>query len=139
MKKPIILSAAVLMALPALATAPLWVRDAKISPDGKSIAFTYKGDIFTVPTSGGQATRITSQQSYETTPIWSPDSKTIAFASGILIYLQCKPTVLQINGKGLHSTQHPKSRKLLLPTAIIFSFLRQFKIRQKAQCSLPQG
>ncbi len=81
MKKPIILSAAVLMALPALATAPLWVRDAKISPDGKSIAFTYKGDIFTVPTSGGQATRITSQQSYETTPIWSPDSKTIAFAS----------------------------------------------------------
>lgn len=63
------------------AEAPLWIRDAKISPDGQKIAFTYKGDIFTVPVSGGEALRLTSQPSYETTPIWSPDSKTIAFAS----------------------------------------------------------
>ncbi len=63
------------------ADAPLWLRDAKISPDGSRIAFTYKGDIFTVPVAGGQATRITSQPTYESVPVWSPDSKTLAFAS----------------------------------------------------------
>ena len=31
------------------AATPLWLRDVQISPDGKTIAFTYKGDIFTVP------------------------------------------------------------------------------------------
>lgn len=79
-----ILSASVLLAATLCASAsdaPLWLRDAKISPDGSHIAFTYKGDIFTVPTAGGEALRITSQPSYETSPIWSPDSKTIVFAS----------------------------------------------------------
>ncbi len=61
--------------------APLWIRDAKISPDGKQIVFTYKGDIFTVPISGGEARRLTSQPTYETSPVWSPDSRTIAFSS----------------------------------------------------------
>lgn len=63
------------------AVTPLWTRNANVSPDGETIAFTYKGDIFTVPVSGGRATRLTTQPSYETTPIWSPDSKKIAFAS----------------------------------------------------------
>lgn len=63
------------------ADAPLWLRDARISPDGSKIAFTYKGDIYTVPTSGGIATRITSQPTYEQLPVWSPDSRTLAFAS----------------------------------------------------------
>lgn len=64
-----------------LGSTPLWLRDVKISPDGKTIAFTYKGDIWTVPTTGGNARRITSNPSYETTPVWSPDSKKLAFAS----------------------------------------------------------
>lgn len=65
----------------ATAETPLWMRDVKISPDGRTIAFTYKGDIFTVPASGGTAMRITSQPTYESNPIWSPDSKALAFAS----------------------------------------------------------
>ncbi|MCH5220489.1 MAG: PD40 domain-containing protein [Muribaculaceae bacterium] len=59
----------------------LWLRDVQISPDGTTIAFQYKGDIWTVPVGGGQATRLTTVDSYESTPIWSPDSKNIAFAS----------------------------------------------------------
>ena len=60
---------------------PLWMRHCAISPDGTTIAFTYKGDIYTVPVNGGRATQLTTNPAYDTTPIWSPDSKHIAFAS----------------------------------------------------------
>lgn len=67
-------------ALVSTATTPLWMRDAAISPDGQSIAFTYKGDIFTVPTAGGKATRLTTAATHESAPVWSPDSRSLAFA-----------------------------------------------------------
>ena len=63
------------------AVTPLWMRDVQISPDGTEIAFCYKGDIYKVPSNGGTATQLTTQASYECSPIWSPDSKQIAFAS----------------------------------------------------------
>lgn len=61
--------------------APLWMRHCVISPDGGQIAFTYKGDIYTVDTGGGKARQITSSRGYDTHPVWSPDGKSIAFAS----------------------------------------------------------
>lgn len=63
------------------AVTPMWLRDVRISPDGKNIAFCYKGDIWSVPAAGGTAVRLTTQDSYEAFPVWSPDSKSIAFAS----------------------------------------------------------
>mgnify|MGYP000210170921 CR=1 FL=1 len=60
---------------------PLWMRHWALSPDGTTIAFTYKGDIYTVPSTGGRATQITTNPAFDTEPVWSPDSKQIAFAS----------------------------------------------------------
>ncbi len=59
---------------------PLWMRYPAISPDGRTVAFTYKGSIYTVPAAGGEARRLTSDESYDYAPVWSPDSKTVAYA-----------------------------------------------------------
>lgn len=58
-----------------------WLRYANISPDGKQIAFSYKGDVFIVPSAGGEAKRLTIHEAYDAYPIWSNDGNTIAFAS----------------------------------------------------------
>ena len=83
MKRKQLLALLLLAGSSALAHAetPRWLRDAAISPDGKTIAFTYKGDIFTVPSSGGQATQITSNEEYHRHPVWSRDGKNIVFLS----------------------------------------------------------
>ena len=60
---------------------PLWLRYPAISPDGKTILFSFKGDIYAVPSSGGQAVPLTLSESYEYSPVWSHDGKSIAFAS----------------------------------------------------------
>ncbi|HUR98572.1 MAG TPA: hypothetical protein VMZ26_10955, partial [Pyrinomonadaceae bacterium] len=61
--------------------APMWLRYPAISPDGRSILFEYKGDIWNVPATGGNAVPLTLSESYEFAPIWSHDGKSIAFAS----------------------------------------------------------
>ncbi len=43
------------------------------------IAFAYAGDLWTVPRSGGRATRLTTGVGIETAPVFSPDGATIAF------------------------------------------------------------
>jgi Tol biopolymer transport system component/C-terminal processing protease CtpA/Prc len=60
---------------------PLWLRYPAISPDGSQIAFSYKGDIYTVPIAGGEAKQITMHVAHDYMPVWSPDGKNIAFAS----------------------------------------------------------
>jgi Tol biopolymer transport system component len=52
-----------------------------LSPDHHTIAMNLLGNVWTLPTSGGAATRITSLQQDTAYPDWSPDGNTIAFQS----------------------------------------------------------
>ena len=67
--------------LSAQAETPLWIHDCSISPDGKEIAFSYKGELFTVGIEGGNAKRLTSDPGFDGKPVWTPDNKYIAFSS----------------------------------------------------------
>ena len=57
------------------------LRYPAISPDGESVAFSYQGDIWTVPRSGGLAQRLTIHEAYEARPHFSPDGRQLAFSS----------------------------------------------------------
>ncbi|MEM7384823.1 MAG: S41 family peptidase [Verrucomicrobiota bacterium] len=59
----------------------LWLRYPAISPDGKSIAFSYQGNLFLVPRKGGPATALTHGSHYSFRPVWAPDGQSLVFAS----------------------------------------------------------
>src|SRR5215510_6873815 len=82
MRLPPVLMVSLLFALTANGEEnPLWLRYPAISPDGGTIAFAYKGDIYSVPASGGVAAPLTIGEAYDFGPVWSHDGRSIAFAS----------------------------------------------------------
>ncbi|HEU5217776.1 MAG TPA: amidohydrolase, partial [Gemmatimonadales bacterium] len=52
-----------------------------VSPDGQKIVFDLLGDLYTLPITGGAATRITAGLAHDMQPRWSPDGKRIVFVS----------------------------------------------------------
>src|SRR5437763_221069 len=52
-----------------------------VSPDGKTLAFSYLGDIWSVPVAGGTAMRLTIHEAHDAYPHYSPDGRWIAFSS----------------------------------------------------------
>ncbi|MFK7953941.1 MAG: S41 family peptidase [Ekhidna sp.] len=81
MKRHTTFSIIALLFCTAISAQPLWLRTSAISPDGSTIAFSYKGDIYTVSSSGGKAAALTLDEAYEYLPVWSQDGKSLAFAS----------------------------------------------------------
>src|SRR5947209_4512237 len=58
-----------------------FARTPDISPDGKVVAFSYLGDIWTVEAIGGVARPVTMHEAHDINPVFSPDGKFIAFSS----------------------------------------------------------
>jgi len=82
MKKAILAAVAAFVTILSLANeTPRWLRQSSISPDGKTVAFVYQGDIWLVPAEGGEAVQLTTNPSHDTEPLWSPDGKYVVFAS----------------------------------------------------------
>jgi tricorn protease len=54
----------------AQSTDPLWLRNAAISPDGRTIAFCYQGDIWRVSSAGGEAMPLTTNEGLDYAPLW---------------------------------------------------------------------
>jgi tricorn protease len=50
-----------------------------ITPDGKTVIFSYEGDLWKTDLASKKATRITAMQGYETSPRVSPDGNWLAF------------------------------------------------------------
>ena len=52
-----------------------------VSPDGETILFDLLGDIYTVPRTGGTATRLTSGMAMDLQPVFSPEGGRVLFVS----------------------------------------------------------
>jgi tricorn protease len=109
-------------------------KDPALSPDGKTLTFAWRGDIWTVPVSGGAARRLTENAAIESSPAFSPDGKEIAFLSdrdrSRQVYL--KPVA---GGDARQLTWHtdgyeldewlPDGKGLLVGVARDFSWMRE--------------
>lgn len=83
MTTPIQLPLFILLAigLPLQAEPVQLARDAALSPNGKTLAFAWQGDLWSVPVAGGRARRLTQHSAEESAPAFSPDGKQLAFVS----------------------------------------------------------
>lgn len=52
-----------------------------VAPDGKTIVFELLGDLYTLPITGGEATRITQGMAFDSQPRYSPNGEQIVFVS----------------------------------------------------------
>jgi len=73
----------------------------RLSPDGMNLAFSYQGEIWTAPRSGGTMTLLTPSEGFDTEPAWSPDGKRIAF----------------VRGAAVRIVQFPEGKEIPLPRA----------------------
>ncbi len=85
LSQPLLLLLLILTVPVAVAGEASWsgpfLRHPSVSPDGRTVAFSYDGDIWTVPTVGGTACRITIHTAYDANPVFSPGGARIAFSS----------------------------------------------------------
>jgi Tol biopolymer transport system component/C-terminal processing protease CtpA/Prc len=64
-----------------LADEVVFARHLALAPDGHTLAFSWAGDIWTVPVTGGHASRLTVHPAHDSRPVWSRDGQRLAFYS----------------------------------------------------------
>ncbi|RYD42086.1 MAG: hypothetical protein EOP83_33135, partial [Verrucomicrobiaceae bacterium] len=73
-----------------------------LSPDGKTIAFEWRDDLWSAPVAGGMAERLTAHPARDSFPVYAPDGKTIYFCSTRAGFLQ----LFSMPAGGGPATQH---------------------------------
>jgi tricorn protease len=86
------LASLVLTAATLFARTPMLLpQDPALSPDGKTLVFSWRGDLWTVASTGGVARALTQHPARDGSPYFSPDGKRLAFVSdrqaGAQVYL----------------------------------------------------
>ena len=77
-----LLAACALFAAPAAGREPVkFADDPALSPDGATLAFAWRGDLWRVPVAGGTAARLTAHPAADARPRFSPDGTALAFDS----------------------------------------------------------
>ncbi|PAW67815.1 MAG: hypothetical protein B9S34_04360 [Opitutia bacterium Tous-C1TDCM] len=66
---------------PTARTAVRLAQDPTLSPDGRTLVFSWRGDLWSVPTAGGTARALTRHPARDTAPSFSPDGQRLAFLS----------------------------------------------------------
>ena len=85
-----ILTALAAVAIPTLLMAADEARLMRFpATNGSEIVFSYAGDLYKVPATGGEAQRLTSYVGYEMFPRFSPDGKTIALRDSTTVTRKC--------------------------------------------------
>lgn len=121
------------LSLPLHAEPVQLARDAALSPDGKTLAFAWHGDLWSVPVSGGRARQLTRHPAEDSAPAFSPDGRQIAFLSrrdgADQIFLmpasggQPQQITFHSEGYDLHQWT-PDGKQLLVSVNRDFSWLR---------------
>ena len=71
----------VLASFAAFSQSTAYMTEPSLSPDRKEIVFVSGGDIWSVPSAGGQASLLVSHPATESRPLFSPDGRYLAFGS----------------------------------------------------------
>src|SRR4051812_13782730 len=58
-----------------------FARTPDVSPDGRTVCFSYLGDLWLVDAAGGTPRPLSMHEKHDYTPVFSPDGKSIAFSS----------------------------------------------------------
>ncbi len=117
------------------------VHEPALSPDGQVLAFGWQGDIWTVPTAGGRAARLTTHAALDSGAAFSPDGKQIAFNSereGFKMLYSMpanggEPKQLTFHTDGCNLREWtPDGQGLLVTLARDFSWLRESRAARHA-------
>jgi tricorn protease len=114
-----------------------FARTPDISPDGRSVVFSYLGDLWLVDAKGGQARHLTMHESHDFNPVFSPDGKQIAFSSNrhgdydiyVIPVEGGRPTRLTFDAADDHVTSwSPDGKQILFMSSRSTDFPRQIEL-----------
>lgn len=98
----------------AMAEKVVFARQLALSPDGKTLAFAWAGDVWSAPSVGGVAQRLTVHPADDGFPVWSPDGRWLAFAS----YRHGAANIFVMTAEGTELRRLTFSDRAEIPTAL---------------------